>query len=144
MGVYKYICCINVQEKPVGLLEAPQSNIHPLRRLQTVEVKASESSMKVSEGVYIYIYICMHGWIHFEAEVKYFSTWWTIKHTVLSIFMNALLKPMLNWFVFIARPFELQKRVAVHRWPWSGEYLVFWLLGDHLRESSYKQVWKKT
>lgn len=61
MGVYKYICCINVQEKPVGLLEAPQSNIHPLRRPQTVEVKASESSMKVSEGVYIYIY--MHAWL---------------------------------------------------------------------------------
>lgn len=64
MGVYKYICCINVQEKPVGLLEAPQSNIHPLRRLQTVEVKASESSMTVSEGVYI----CMVG---FTLKLKY-------------------------------------------------------------------------
>ncbi|KAF4092632.1 hypothetical protein AMELA_G00023440 [Ameiurus melas] len=36
---------IQNMEKPVGLLEAPQNNIHPLRRQQIMEVKASESSM---------------------------------------------------------------------------------------------------
>lgn len=51
MNVYEYICRVIVQEKSVGLLEAPQSNSLSLRRLQTVEVKSSESTRTVSECI---------------------------------------------------------------------------------------------
>lgn len=51
MGVYKYIYCMYVQDKSLGLLEAPQSLNPPHRRLQAVKVKPSESIITVSKCI---------------------------------------------------------------------------------------------
>lgn len=49
-----------MQGKSVGLLEARQSNIPPLRRLQSVEFKASESAMTVTEFMEACIHVLLH------------------------------------------------------------------------------------
>ncbi|XP_047006275.2 myosin phosphatase Rho-interacting protein isoform X5 [Ictalurus punctatus] len=74
---------IQNMEKPVGLLEAPQSNIHPLRRPQTVEVKASESSMKPD------LLNFKKGWLFIDDHDQWRKYWFVLSAHSLHYYFDS-------------------------------------------------------
>ncbi|XP_053095226.1 myosin phosphatase Rho-interacting protein isoform X2 [Pangasianodon hypophthalmus] len=70
-------------EKSVGLLEAPQSNIPPLRRLQTVEIKASESTMTPD------LLNFKKGWLFMDDHDRWRKYWFVLSAHSLRYYFDS-------------------------------------------------------